>query len=68
MAAPLIWSPRSPSGLAIDSFLAVNLAGTDHLITWRIGEQGFDMHLSGQVPGELRHGLAEAGTPDHARP
>ena len=51
-----------PSGLAIDSFLAVNLAGTDHLITWRIGEQGFDMHLSGQVPGQLRHGLAEAGT------
>jgi len=51
-----------PTGLAIDSFLAVNLAGTDHLITWRIGEQGFDMHLSGQVPGQLRQGLAEAGT------
>ena len=51
-----------PSGLAIDSFLAVNLAGTGQLITWRIGEQGFDMHLSGQVPGQLRSGLAEAGT------
>jgi predicted naringenin-chalcone synthase len=51
-----------PSGFAIDSFLAVNLAGTDHLITWRIGEQGFDMHLSGQVPAKLRSGLAEAGT------
>lgn len=51
-----------PAGLAIDSFLAVNLQGTDHLITWRIGEQGFDMHLSGQVPGRLRQGLAEAGT------
>jgi predicted naringenin-chalcone synthase len=51
-----------PSGLAIDSFLAVNLAGTDQLITWRIGEQGFDMHLSGQVPGQLRQGLAKAGT------
>ena len=49
-------------GLALDSFLAVNLAGTDQLITWRIGEQGFDMHLSGQVPGQLRNGLAEAGT------
>jgi len=51
-----------PSGLAIDSFLTVNLSGTDHLITWRIGEQGFDMYLSGQVPGKLRQGLAEAGT------
>ena len=51
-----------PAGFALDSFLAVNLAGTDSLITWRIGEQGFDMHLSGKVPGQLRSGLAEAGT------
>jgi alpha-pyrone synthase len=51
-----------PSGFAIDSFLAVNLSGTGNLITWRIGEQGFDMHLSGQVPGKLRSGLADAGT------
>jgi predicted naringenin-chalcone synthase len=51
-----------PHGLAMDSFLAVNLAGTDQLITWRIGEQGFDMHLSGQVPGKLRSGLSQAGT------
>ena len=50
-----------PSGFALDSFLAVNLAGTSALITWRIGEQGFDMHLSGQVPGELRSGLQAAG-------
>lgn len=51
-----------PSGFAIDSFLAVNLSGTGNLITWQIGEQGFDMHLSGQVPGKLRSGLADAGT------
>ncbi len=50
-----------PVGLAIDSFLAVNLAGTGALITWRIGEQGFDMQLSGQVPGELRSALAADG-------
>ena len=50
-----------PSGFAIDSFLAVNLPGTGDLITWRIGAQGFDMHLSGQVPGKLRSGLADAG-------
>jgi alpha-pyrone synthase len=50
-----------PKGFAIDSFLALNLSGTNHLITWRIGEKGFDMQLSGQVPGELRNGLAAAG-------
>lgn len=50
-----------PSGLAIDSFLAVRLPETHQLITWRIGQQGFDMVLSGQVPGALRRGLAAAG-------
>jgi predicted naringenin-chalcone synthase len=50
-----------PSGFALDSFLAVNLSGTSALITWRIGAQGFDMQLSGQVPGELRSGLHDAG-------
>jgi predicted naringenin-chalcone synthase len=52
----------NPTGFALDSFLAVNLSGTGELITWRIGEQGFDMHLSGQVPGKLRQGIAEAGS------
>jgi alpha-pyrone synthase len=51
-----------PTGLAIDSFLAVVLPDTHPLITWRIGEKGFDMHLSGKVPSELRRGLAAAGS------
>ena len=50
-----------PAGFAIDSFLAVVLPDTSPLITWRIGEKGFDMHLSGKIPGELRRGLAAAG-------
>ena len=49
-------------GLAIDSFLAVNIPQTSHLITWRIGELGFDMHLSGQVPGEIGRSLKEMGS------
>jgi predicted naringenin-chalcone synthase len=49
-------------GLAIDSFLAVNIPETSHLITWRIGELGFDMHLSGQVPGEIGRALKELGS------
>jgi alpha-pyrone synthase len=48
-----------PKGLAIDSFLAVNLPGTSDLITWRIGEMGFDMQLSGKVPGEIKHNLGD---------
>ncbi len=49
-----------PEGLAIDSFLAVNIPGTHDLITWRIGEMGFDMQLSGKVPGEIKRSLPEA--------
>ena len=51
-----------PRGLAIDSFLAVQIPDTSQLITWRIGELGFDMHLSGEVPGEIGRALKESGT------
>lgn len=51
-----------PAGLAIDSFLALSIPQTSHLITWRIGELGFDMHLSGEVPGEIGRALKESGT------
>ncbi len=37
-------------GLAMDSFLALNIPKTSYLITWRIRDCGFDMQLSGQVP------------------
>jgi len=50
-----------PQGLALDSFLAVKIPATDHLITWRIGELGFDMHLSGEVPGEIGRALKDSG-------
>ena len=50
-----------PQGLAIGSFLAVQIPDTSRLITWRIREHGFDMHLSGQVPGVVRRALGEVG-------
>lgn len=50
-----------PQGLAIDSFRALRIPETSHLITWKIRELGFDMHLSGQVPAEIAKAMKEAG-------
>jgi predicted naringenin-chalcone synthase len=51
-----------PTGFAMDSFLALRLPETAHLITWKIREKGFDMQLSGQVPAEIRRTLGEVGS------
>ena len=50
-----------PVGLGIDSFLALRIPKTSHLITWKIREMGFDMHLSGQVPTEISKAMREVG-------
>ncbi|MGD0938728.1 MAG: type III polyketide synthase [Terracidiphilus sp.] len=50
-----------PGGLAIDSFLALCIPETSPLITWRIGELGFDMYLSGEVPGKIGQALKDCG-------
>ena len=34
---------------------------SEELITWHIGDSGFEMHLSGQVPGRIRRWLREHG-------
>jgi len=46
-----------PLGLALDSFRAVLVPQTENLITWNIGDFGFDMFLSGQVPGAIQEAL-----------
>ncbi len=48
-------------GLALDSFRAVMVPETRDLITWKIRGLGFDMLLSGQVPGELGRALHQSG-------
>ena len=40
-------------GIALHDFHASTIPGTQDLITWRIGDQGFDMHLSGKVPARI---------------
>ena len=54
-----------PHGLALHGFHATTLPDTQDLITWRIGDQGFDMHLSGKVPAAIATALrAEADRND----
>lgn len=50
-----------PYGLALDRFHAEVIPRSAELITWHIGDQGFEMHLSGQVPGRIRRWLREHG-------
>lgn len=46
-----------PRGLALHGFETAVLPGGRDLITWHIGDTGFEMHLSGKVPGLLERAL-----------
>ena len=48
-----------PIGLALQDFRAAAIEDSGEAITWRIGEQGFDMHLSGEVPGRISRALTD---------
>lgn len=51
----------APEGIALRDFRSAAIAGSADLITWRIGDQGFDMHLSGDVPRQIEQAMrAEA--------
>ena len=47
-------------GLMLGEGLSLALEETDELITWTIGDNGFAMHLSGEVPGRLAEALDDA--------
>ncbi|WP_437977564.1 type III polyketide synthase [Sorangium sp. So ce295] len=49
-----------PTGLALDRLHAVVVPGTRELITWNIRDLGFEMFLSGRVPGAIDRGLKAA--------
>lgn len=46
-------------GLELESFAATRIEKTSDLITWRVGDFGFDMFLSGQVPGQIAKAMRE---------
>ena len=55
-AASLITA--EPRGIGLDRFHAVLAPETEGLITWNVGDTGFDMLLSGKVPGAIREALS----------
>jgi predicted naringenin-chalcone synthase len=52
------------SGLALGENLSATLEESDSLITWTIGDSGFVMNLSGEVPGRLANALGEPALRD----
>ena len=46
-----------PKGIGLDRFHAMLAPETEGLITWNVGDSGFDMLLSGKVPGAIRDAL-----------
>lgn len=59
-AAALVTSEAD--GLCIDRTFALNLADAAGLIRWTIGDTGFVMHLSGEVPGRIQAALRDRRT------
>jgi alpha-pyrone synthase len=47
------------SGITIDAPFAMTIADTEDHIRWAIGDQGFVMHLSGDVPARIGAALAD---------
>lgn len=48
-----------PRGLEIKRPFAISLSETAELIQWRIGDTGFEMHLSGEVPTRIGAALRQ---------
>jgi predicted naringenin-chalcone synthase len=46
-----------PAGLRIDRLFTAALPDSDTLIQWNIGDSGFEMVLSGEVPGRINAAL-----------
>lgn len=50
---------QSESGLSLAASGSVRIPDSEDQMTWRIGDFGFDMNLSGQVPVSIRAHLAD---------
>lgn len=61
-AAAAIIDGREGPGVTLDDGLSLALPQSDELIRWDIGEQGFVMRLSGEVPARIEAALGEGAT------
>jgi alpha-pyrone synthase len=48
------------AGLAIETPVAATLPDSQDLISWMVGDMGFAMHLSGEVPGRIAEALRDS--------
>ncbi len=48
-----------PTGLELRDFRSAAITEAAHAITWHIGDAGFLMHLSGEVPGYIRTAMQQ---------
>lgn len=48
-----------PMGIALGDFLTSLIPDSNDMITWHVGDHGFEMHLSGKVPGMITQALRE---------
>jgi predicted naringenin-chalcone synthase len=47
------------SGIALGDFLTAVIPESEDMITWHVGDHGFVMHLSGQVPSRITQALRD---------
>lgn len=47
----------SPHGIALRDFRSATIEGSADAISWTIRDQGFDMHLGGEVPARISEAL-----------
>jgi predicted naringenin-chalcone synthase len=48
-----------PNGIVLENFLAVTIPDSYGLLTWSIGDSGFEMTLSGEVPSRIAGALRQ---------
>ena len=51
-----------PGGLEMSHLFSAPLEDSAELIQWKVGDTGFEMTLSGEVPGRIQHALEDEGT------
>jgi predicted naringenin-chalcone synthase len=50
-----------PGGFEMSHLFSAPLEDSAELIQWKIGDTGFEMTLSGEVPGRIQHALEDEG-------